>query len=514
MARDDRMTRVLFEMSILETELRNRRPDIQKLTDYYDGKQPLAFASEQYRKWFGDQYAGFADNWTAPVADAQSERMRLEGVRPKGEKTTNEQLREWWEKAGAAEEFPLAISRTAITGRSFALVWGDDKDGPQVTFEDPAQAIVAYEPGDRRKRRCGLKIWTDPWTGTDFATFYTPEFLYKFRRYSAARDLQGPATGGLILPESAATTRGGWVPREEAGEPWPLPNPLEEVPLVELQNKPKLVGQPSSEVGGVVAMQDAINALWAYLFTSADFAALPQRVILSAELPKVPILDSQGRKVGEKPIDLPEANVKRILNLEGPNAKIASWQAANLEIFTGVIEKAANHIGNQTRTPLYYFASSIQNISGDTLKALETGLNTKVAERIEVTNGPARTVFRLMAKAGGDESLASLVSTGTIAWKDHESRSETQKVDGLQKLKDMGFPLEYLVEKYVGGDADEVARIMDMRKDELENDPLLAMVKQDAVGPDGEPVPGTRLDAGPGGPKRAQAKPKASEDDE
>lgn len=508
MAPDEHLVEIVRMLNILDSELGGRQASIQKCTDYYDGKQPLAFASEQYRAWFGDQYAGFADNWCMPVCDAQSERQRLEGIRPKGEKSTHKELREWWEQSGAGEEFPLAISRKAITGRAYALVWGSDDDGPQVTFEDPSQAIVAYEPGDRRKRRCGLKKWTDPWTGKDFVTFYMPDFVYKFKRHTGARG-DGFA-GGLILPPSV-TSRGGWVPREENGEPWPLPNPLGEVPLVEFQNKPKLLGEPASEINGVIAMQDAINALWAYLFTSADFAALPQRVILSAELPKIPVLDSEGRVVGHKPIDLPEANIKRILNLEGPNAKIAQWDAASLDIFTGVIEKAANHIGNQTRTPLYYFASSIQNISGDTLKALETGLNSKVAERIEVDNGPARTVFRLMAKAAGNEALSQSVATGTIAWKDHESRSETQKVDGLQKLKDMGFPLEYIVEKYTGGDADEVSRIMDMRKDELENDPLLAMVKQDAVGPDGQPVPGSRTDARPDAPKRAPA-PKPSED--
>lgn len=499
----DAYVEVVQQLNILDRELTVRRDDITKHTQYYEGDQPLQFASEQYRSWFGDQYQGFADNWTAPVADAQSERMRLEGVRPKGEKTTSDEIREWWELSGAAEEFPLAVSRMTVTGRSFALVWGSpDEDEPQVTFEDPTQAIVAYEPGDRRRRKCGLKKWRDPWTGHDFATFYTPEFLFKFKRTASQRGIADNGLG-LILPANLSS-HGGWEPRIEGSEPWPLPNPLGEVPLVEFQNKPKLLGDPQSEVAGVIAMQDAINALWAYLFTSADFAALPQRVILGAQLPKVPVLNEQGQKIGEKPIDLPEANVKRILNLEGQNAKIAQWNPANLETFTKVIEKAANHIGNQTRTPLYYFASSIQNISGDTLKALETGLNSKVSERLEVINGPTRTVFRLMAKVANDETLAKSVGAGTIAWKDHESRSEAQRVDALQKLRDIGFPFEYLAEKYTGGDADEVKRIMDMRKSEADEDPLALMVKRGEDGMPGQPgMPG----------QQAPTRPAASEDE-
>lgn len=484
----------LAEVALLERELGRRRADILKHNDYYDGKHPLRFASREYRDWFGNQYSGFADNWCAPVVDALTERLRVMGVRPREARRVDPNLRRWWEESGAAADAPLAFATKAITSRVFALVWtSEDEDGiPEVTFEDPSQAVVAYVPGSRRKRRSALKMWSGD--GIDYATLYTPDYVWKFERTSAEASGMGLGDPDLFTPGGARPTQanglGGWRPRTglAASEPWPMRNPLGVVPMVELQNRPKLLGDPLSEITGVIAMQDAINALWAYLFTAADFAALPQRVILGAQLPKIPVLNDAGQVVGHKPLDLPEANVKRILNLEGPDARIGQWDSANLETFTKVIEKAANHIGNQTRTPLYYFASSIQNISGDTLKALETGLVAKAEERMEVDDEPLREIHRLMALVAGDEQLARQVKGGTVVWRDHESRSEAQRVDALTKLKQIGFPFEYIAEKYVGGDADELERLMRMYRDQVRTDPLMLLAEREQMrNGEGEP---------------------------
>jgi hypothetical protein len=468
------MEEALREVALLEKELGRRRPEIKKQKDYYRGKHSLKFASAEYREWFGENYQGFADNWCAPVVEALTERQKPIGIRPKGALTTDSKLRGYWEESGAAGGAPLAFNTKATAARVFALVWSKDADGtPEVTFEDPSQAIVSYEPGSRRKRRSALKLWHGD--DDDFATLYTPDAVWKFQRRRFGAELSS-----LVLSPEVRASLGGWQPRKEKGDDvWPIPNPLERVPMVELQNRPDLIDEPMSEIDGVISMQDAINALWAFLFTGADFAALPQRVILGAQLSKIPILDEQGQKVGEKVLGLEDAQIKRILSLESPNAKIDQWDAANLEIFTKVIEKAANHIGNQTRTPLYYFASSIQNISGDTLKALETGLVSKVGERMETDDEPLRELHWLMAKVAGDDALAEKVRGGTVIWADHESRSEAQKVDALAKLKDIGFPFEYIAEQYVGGDADELERIMKMYKAQATEDPLFKLANRE-----------------------------------
>jgi hypothetical protein len=91
-----------------------------------------------------------------------------------------------------------------------------------------------------------------------------------------------------------------------------------------------LVDDPISDVTGVVAMQDAINLVWAQLFTASDYASFPQRVVLGAERPMIPKLNSAGEIVGKQPVDLAKFAVDRVAWITGKDAKIAEWQAANL----------------------------------------------------------------------------------------------------------------------------------------------------------------------------------------
>jgi hypothetical protein len=456
------------KLRALETELRLRTPDIEKYSDYYKGKHKLRYASDEFRTWFEEKFTGFADNWCAPVVDATVERLKPQGIRPYGEQKVDSDLQRVWEENSCPSGSKLAFTTSAISSRAFAMVWGSE-DGPEITFEHPAQCIVGYKPGSRRKREAAAKIWRQD--SFVYGNLYTEDGIYKFQRLTTS-ETKGPEAEErkLYLPIGFTD----WEPREVPGEPWPVPNPMGMVPMVEIQNRPQLAGDPLNEISGVSAMQDAINSLWSYLFTSADFAALPQRVILGAQLPKMPILDSEGRKIGEKPIDLPEANVKRILNLEGPDAKIDSWEAAALDIFTGVIEKSVGHIAAQTRTPIYYFASSIQNISGDTLQALDAGLVAKIEDRIMFMDDPVKDIYELIALALGEVAKAKAIKAGTVQWADYENRSDAQKMDRLTKMQSLGFPDEYIFEQYTGGDADEVQRILDMRKREAENDPLSA----------------------------------------
>src|SRR5690606_1675089 len=119
-------------------------------------------------------------------------------------------------------------------------------------------------------------------------------------------------------------------------------------------NRPRLKGEPVSEIAGVMPMQDAINLLWAYLFLAADYASMDARVMMSADPPKIPILDSEGKPIGSRPVDMADLREKRLLNITGDNARIDSWSAAKLDIFTDTIEIAVGHIAAQTRTPPHY----------------------------------------------------------------------------------------------------------------------------------------------------------------
>lgn len=478
----------LHLVSLLESELIRRRTDITRNNDYYRGRHPLRFASDDFAKFHGDRYRDFSDNWVQVVADSPVERLTVTGFQASGEERADKDLWQVWQVNGLDGDSQLGFLGAVNSARSFVLVWGDpdDEDNPVVTFEDAGQAIVAYEPGSRRARRAGLKRWQDG--NCDYATLYLPGELWKFERPLARQDKS---------PQMADVDEElkGWRPRETGDEPNPQPNPMGVVPLVELPNKPMLVDDPISDITGVIAMQDAINLVWAQLFTASDYASFPQRVVLGAERPMIPKLNSAGEIVGKQPVDLDKFAVDRVAWITGRDAKIAEWQAANLAAYTQIIEVAVGHLAAQTRTPQHYLIGKMANLSGDALLAAETGLVKRVDEKKLWFGQGLREVARLILLARGEDAKARAMRAGAVLWADSESRSHAQLADALVKLKDIGFPFEWLALRY-GLTPTEVADVVAMREREAEMDPIGAAAQMLAQRPGSGEEPAPAEDAG------------------
>ncbi|MGW3724826.1 phage portal protein [Streptomyces sp. NPDC000851] len=457
-------------VGLLEDELRSRRTEIDRNEAYYRGDQPLKFASGEFRKYHGDRYRKFADNWVQVVSDSPVERLTVNGILPSGMTEADTESWRVWQMNGLDADSQLGFLGAVNSARSFVLVWGDpdDPDTPEVTFEDASQCIVAYVPGSRRRRRAGLKRWEDG--GEDYATLYLPDEVWKFKRSRV-----GQAQKSLAM-QDVDPEMDRWEVRETGSEPNPQPNPLGVVPLVELPNRPTLVGEPISDVSGVIAMQDAVNLLWAQLFTASDYASFPQRIVLGAERPVIPVLDASGAIVGERPVDMDKFAVDRVLFITGEDAKIAEWTAANLDAYTSVVEVAVGHIAAQTRTPQHYLIGKMANLSGDALLAAETGLVKRVEEKQLWFGQALREVFRLIALAQGDEAKALAIAGGRVMWANSQSRSDAQMADVLLKLKQVGFPFEALALRF-GLTPTEVADLMAMKERELQADPLGAVTQ-------------------------------------
>lgn len=445
------------------TRLNAGRPETDKAENYYDGKQPLTFATKEWQEANAARYSGFSDNWCATVVNAEAERLTPIGI-------TN------LPKRGAGliwdhlqyNEFDMQFSQGVITTlaakRTFAIVWGDRNGEPIVTWEHPSNVEIEYDFENPRIRKAALKTWVDE--DKEYATLYTPDEVWKFER--ARQSAKNDRDSQPKQSQTGSASAGGWGPREVAGDDsWPLRNPLGVVPVVEFSNRPTLKGDPISEIGGVMPMQDAINLLWAYLFLAADYASMDARVILGVEPPKIPILDSNGVVIGTRAVEMKDLREKRLLTLTGENAKIDSWKSAQLDIFTDTIEIAVGHIAAQTRTPPTYLVSNkgISNVNGDGLKAAEIGLNKKAGEFITFTDPALREVSRLVALVLDDQKLAQATRLSKWVWANPEIRSESQLADALLKKKQMGYPLEYLLEQD-GKSPTEIRRIMKLIKAE------------------------------------------------
>lgn len=480
MATADEAVRILNKLA---EELAKRQGDgaesysygVETLSRAYSGDFKLRFASDNFRDYFADRYRHFADNWCGIVGDAPHERLEPVGIRLRGSERGDADLWGSWVDNDADALCDLALLDAIIAKRSYALVWGDSDDEARIYWEHPSQAIVGYDP-ETRERRAGLKMWADD--DREFATLYLPDQVWKFERtriQTGIVDQNG---------QPFATMTGGWVPRAGV-EPNPMRNPLGKVPLVELANRPRLVGEPVSDIAGTLAMQHAINLLWAQLFAVSDEATIGQRIILGAEQPIMPILDEDGNQIGERPVDLKKLRRDNILWIEDPSAKAHEWQAASLKPFTDIIEIAVGHIAAQTRTPAHYLliGGTIANVSGDAMKALETGLVARTREKTQHFGRAIRDVFELVALVEDDAGKAAAVRGGTVLWKDVENRSDAQLADALAKKHAMGYPLEYILE-LDGLPPHEITRVLEMKRAEALDPVLSQILKDTSVDPD------------------------------
>lgn len=471
----------LAALDRLHRKLMGRRREVVELEDYYRGKHPLAYASHAWSKHHADRYKRFSDNWCGVVGTSPAERITVQGFRLDAADALSGVERDLWldwrineMDAQSSQGFLASI----VARRSYVLVWGSPDDEPVVTWERADQ--VATETGpDRRTVTAAVKVWRDG--DQEHATLYLPDAIWKWRRAA----LDGV---GVVLPPGVELPAGGWSPRQESADAsWPIANPLGVVPVVEVLNRPLLGGEPLSDIEGARCMQDAINLLWAYLFAAADHASLPARVVMGQEPPSLPILDENGVRIGQKPVDMDDLAQRRLLWLNGTDTTIGQWEPAKLDVFTAVVNVAVRHLAAQTRTPVHYIVGELTNVNGETLLAGEAGLVKKV-EEFQLYAGPAiRRVMALMALVRGQREVAAACRAGVVQWRSPETRTTAQLADAALKDRQIGLPLAWIAEHRLDLSPDEVERLMAMVEAEAA-DPLLKAAT--------DPAPA----AAPGGP--------------
>lgn len=476
----------------LSNKLAWRNDRIALFDNYYRGHHRLQFASPKFRTAFGNLFSEFADNWTPLVIDAVTERLNPQGFRigidsEKGDKDA------WytWQANSMDQQIKMGFTESVMREESYILTWYNPDGGvfskgpmagelvPEMTVEDPSQMIVIYSNENRRRIAAGGKFFNDD-DGFPCATIYLPDGIYKYKSmttdYRANELYQNqiewlrdrPAGGGsanisnpnaFIGNPTAITPYSGqnrvWSPRETAGDPWPLPNPLNRVPISVLPNKPRLMGSPESEIHNVIPMQDAANKFLLDLLLASEFAAFQQRWATGVEVPKNPL-------TGE---DMPFAvGPGSMLRSKNNDAKFGAFAEMTGDVHIKAITTVVQHIASQTRTPPHYFYLSGHFPSGEAIKSAETGLVAKVRDKMVILGEGLEDSARMAFGVVGDKR-AKEVASETI-WRDPESRTEAEHVDATVKRIALGVPLRQLQED-VGYTESQIARFSKMRQEEI-----------------------------------------------
>lgn len=433
----------------LAGQLAERRKRIETFDDYFEGRHPLPFVPEAARGAFAELLKRCRSNFMRLVIESKEERMTPRGIRYGDETEADKDAWYMWQANRLDLEFHQANTDTLIGGGTYGIVWAGDGAVPRITFESGSQVIVAMDSADRRRRIAALKLWVDEWTGTEHATLYTPSFLWKYS------ERENPKKG-----ESR------WQPRESRSEAWPLPNPLGVVPVVPMRNRPRLLDKDfgRSELDDVTTNQDIMNKTLFDIVVGAEFIGMPQRWATG-----VPLFDEE---TGE-PLDI-DIDVwrDRFLLFEDPNTKVGQLPEAQLANLVRIVEMHAQHIATITSTPPHYLLGSSGTFpSGESLKAVETGLVAKAMRHMTDRDEPLEEILGLGFAVQGD-TRADVVDA-EILWDDPESRTMSELVASVVQLKGAGVPRLGMWEQ-LGFSPQKIERYRELARQEAADASMLA----------------------------------------
>jgi len=422
---------------------------------YYDGQFPdYGIVTKKYREEFAGMLRDIQDNWMQLIVDAEAERLHVDGFRLGDEPEADKAAWEMWQRAHLDSDSGIAHTTALTCGRAFALVAPpqDGGDWPTITVEHPTQVIVATDPANRRRRLAALKRWVDDWTGHTRVTLYLPDGLWRWE--------SDKPTAGARWDE---------LPGDR--------NPMGVVPVVPLVNRPDLFGGGRSELDALTSTQDQINKLVCDMIVASEFQAFQQRWATGVEL-------AHDETTGEAKNPF-KSGPGALYAVPDEQANFGAFPMASLDAYPKLLENRVQSMASRSRTPPHYLLGGMGDFpSGESLKATETGLIAKARAQMRHFDEGWEEAIRLGFLAM-DDTRAEAFTAETI-WRDPESRTESEHVDSLVKLRSLDVPLQQLWEDK-GYTPTQIGRFRQMAVEEAMNRAIAGGLIAPAVDPDAEP---------------------------
>ncbi|MFC9231348.1 phage portal protein [Streptomyces decoyicus] len=416
-------------LEYLHSKLHRHRGQFKLFSEYYDGNhQKLVFAQARHMEQYGRVFERWRDNFCGLIIDSVNERLAIDGFRMTDEPDADKDARDIWQRNFMDAESNAGHLDAMIHGTAFAVVWADSDGRPTITLESAENVVVQYKPGSRREIEAAAKFYTDDW-GRQWSTLWFANRVYTFQA----------GTFGWVSPTGARSAK----------------NPLGEVPVVPLNNRARLVGDPISDLTTVIPLQDAINKIVSDALLASEYAAWPQRYVTGLEI----VEDDSG-----SPVEPFKIAVDKLLQAEDPNAKFGQFEAADLGNYTKLADMLVQHMASTSRIPFHYFLNNGGVApSGESITAAEAGLIAKTRERMLHFGEAWEKVMRLCFKVMKDKRAQAW--SAEVIWRDPENRTESQHMDALLKLKMIGVPTDQLLSD-AGYTPQQIARFKSMREDD------------------------------------------------
>ncbi len=476
-------------------ELRRRMPLVQKLDDYYEGRHAFSFSTAGFQQ-HAKMLAAVSDNWMPLISRASSSRLGIEGFQlsaqtrsPGSDDAYANDFTAWdlWRRSDMDEHSPMAWLDAIKLGEDYFLaeVVGDRNGRPDVriTIEHPASMIISRDAGAPSTATAALKAWQDEW-GVEHCTLWTSRTIYRWNRLGNRE----------------------WVP--QAGDAGQEPNPFApRIPVVPIINDPQTlqarppqvlispphsidqwlsIGYGRSDLLDVIETQDATNKLVRDMLIASEYQSFRQRWV-SGFIPEVD-------KATGRPINPFKPGPGNLWVAQAEGAKFGEFNEGSLEPFLKAIEGRVQSMASRTSTPPHYFLGQAGVFpSGETLRATEAGLVSKVRDKHLPFGGAARRLMAVILPLTNPE-LSDVRADPD--WKDPEVRTESEHMDSLVKKLAIGVPVRQLWQD-AGYSPEEIARFQGWLREQAADAFSMSLLNPDAAATPGELAPAT-ADVGAG----------------
>jgi len=417
-----------------------RHQRYEKFEHYFEGEQPLAFATPKYSAVFGQMFQAFSYNRCSYVVDAHADRLQLTGVRSVSEAVT-ERASEIW-AANRMDKRAGEVHRQALlAGDGYVIVWPEAGETmPQVWPQEAEYVRVAYDDERPGLITLACKGFTAH-DGRGRINLYFPD---RIEKWVSVEPLE--RTGARRMPE--------YVPFEVVGEPWPVPNPWGVVPVFHFANNAATGEYGRSELSDVIPLQDALNKVLTDLILASELGGFPQKVILG--------LDADDEQVREGLRRL-EAGMNKIFSIpfdpDGNAPSIAEFSATNLGQIREVVTMFDQLIARVSRVPVHYLQMSGDFPSGRALRTAEGPFVTKIEDRQIAFGNVWEDAMRLALRMSGVGEPGAL----SAVWAAATALQDEDRWDLALQKSAVGLPLEQILRERGGYEEEEIAAIVEAK---------------------------------------------------
>jgi hypothetical protein len=398
-----------------------RAASFQPFYNYYEGLHSDNFSSEKFKNKFGKRLQKLRENLCRTVVKAPASRLEVIGFQSEKDDV---QKRAWeiWKQNNMPKNCGKVHREAIRTGDGFCIVW-PDTSGKVRIYPQTAGNVAVWRNVDDGSIEKAAKRWEGS-DGRYYLTIYYPDRIEKYVSKLKAHDTS------TIAPEE-------YIPREIAGEPFPLPNPFRRVPVFAFSFDEDTDDKSNSILKDVMPLNDALNKSYADIFVAQEFNAIRQRWIAGLQFEKD---EETGKDIVPYDFDSqawtsPEAETK-----------FGEFSDADLEQMLKVKQETVRDIALVSGIPPSYFNLDTADFpSGEALRKIEARFTAIVqdSQRSFGESWGEVMSFALSIEGGGTDGV-----TIEPQWTDAAPIGESETLDNLGKKKNLGWSIEQLQRDY------------------------------------------------------------------